>query len=237
MGVIHRELHKLENMSMKRHLYFSDDFLNRGFSYVLMVLIVSISMYFKKIGILSLLSFVFFFANFEWFGLWATSFNTNYPWSTTALVLGILYISISLTFLGILVFYYPINFLHLLITVCLTDTFSYIVGNIFKKFEIYVHLDILGKGKTWPGVFGGILFGTFFSYLVFEPLIQQNIWSKCFFISASTMAGDILESYAKRKAMKKDSSCFLLHIPGHGGILDRIDGLLLATFFAFLYKF
>jgi CDP-diglyceride synthetase len=223
-------------ISLKRHVYLTEDFLNRMCSYIAMVSVVLTCLYFKNVGILSLLAFVFFFANFEWFGLWATSFNTSNPWNVSSLIGGLAYISGSLWCLQNLVFHQPRIFFNLLITVCLTDTFAYVIGNLFKKFEIYVSIENLGQGKTWPGVLGGIICSTVISYLIFVPLFQSEVLSRCFLISCATMCGDMLESYAKRSAMRKDSSSFLLHIPGHGGVLDRIDGLLLATFVAYYYK-
>ena len=75
--------------------------------------------------------------------------------------------------------------------------------------------------KTLHGFYGAILFGTFFGYL-YSGLIYKS-----FQLAIVSQLGDFLESVVKRHCGLKDSNYFI-EIPGHGGILDRIDGLIFA---------
>ena len=208
-----------------------------------MLSVVGLCLYFKKTGVCCLLAFLLTMANFEWFGLWATSFHVK-PWSTSTLLMGFVYITGGLLCLGNLALFHPFILFHLVFSVILSDTLAYIVGNIFKPLEYYIDFSMLGKGKTWPGFLAGAG-SCVLSYMIFRPLVplhpylhlgRSDLFLRCFCLAFFTQVGDSLESYAKRKADKKDSSTFLLHIPGHGGVLDRIDGLLLASYFAYFYR-
>lgn len=113
--------------------------------------------------------------------------------------------------------------LWLLITVALTDTGAYFVGRAIGKTKF----SDTSPNKTLEGVFGGIfiaaIFGTYVGLMV-AP------WWIAFFVTLLTATasvfGDLFESYLKREAGVKDSGDIL---PGHGGILDRIDGYLFAA--------
>ena len=114
--------------------------------------------------------------------------------------------------------------LHLTLTSCLlivaSDIGSYFIGKSFGK----TSLSPISPSKTIEGLIGGIscsiLLAIFFAFLMNweNPLIVGIIYG----ISISLMAlvGDLIESMMKRDAKIKDSGTFL---PGHGGILDRID--------------
>ena len=244
MAELHEEINNFPNMSVRKRCRVTQDFINRSLSSVAMLSVVVACFYFKKIGISCLLAFLIAMANFEWFGLWATSFNIK-PWPTSALVLGLIYITGGLYCLGNLALFHPFILFHLIFSVILSDTMAYIIGNIFKPLEYYMEFSKLGKGKTWPGFIAGIG-SCVLSYMIFRPLVpfhpylhleRSELFLRCFCLALFTQLGDILESYAKRNANKKDSSTFILHIPGHGGVLDRIDGLLLASYFAYFYRF
>ena len=110
--------------------------------------------------------------------------------------------------------------LWLIIIVSFTDTFAYITGKYFGKHKFSPS----SPNKTIEGVMGGIIVGTIFGTVVglyFKGIIFSFILS--FFVSFFSVFGDLFESYLKRKANVKDSGNIL---PGHGGILDRIDGYL-----------
>jgi len=114
--------------------------------------------------------------------------------------------------------------IHLTLTSCFlivaSDIGSYFIGKSFGK----TSLSPISPGKTIEGLIGGIscsiLLAIFFAFLMNweNPLIVGIIYG----ISISLMAlvGDLIESMMKRDAKIKDSGTFL---PGHGGILDRID--------------
>jgi len=105
------------------------------------------------------------------------------------------------------------------------DIGAYFTGKAIGKRKLAPDVS---PGKSWEGVVGGailsIIVATFFNFLV-----NANAWSSLFMIAILTalasVIGDLLESMVKRYRGVKDSSQLL---PGHGGLLDRIDGLVAA---------
>ena len=117
--------------------------------------------------------------------------------------------------------------------VWLSDIGGYIFGKIFKGPKISKY----SPNKTFSGVLGSILLSQFaFLFLnYYEKNINYSLFffSIQFFICLAAIFGDLFFSFIKRKNNIKDYSNL---IPGHGGLLDRIDGLIFATFLAFLLK-
>ena len=115
------------------------------------------------------------------------------------------------------------SMLWLLITVALADTGAYFTGKAIGKTKF----SATSPNKTLEGVFGGILLATIIgSYIGLEI---APLWIAIIVTLATAIAsvfGDLFESYLKREAGVKDSGDIL---PGHGGILDRIDGYLFAA--------
>jgi len=111
----------------------------------------------------------------------------------------------------------------LLVTVAMTDMFAFFVGKMIGKRKFCD----TSPNKTLEGVSGGIIFatasGTFVGMMIVPFWIALFV---TFFTSLSSIFGDLFESYLKRRAGVKDSGDIL---PGHGGILDRIDGYLFAA--------
>ena len=127
-------------------------------------------------------------------------------------------------------------FYILLITIiCIsTDTGGYIFGKLFKGPK----LTKLSPNKTYAGVIGSFLFSIIISILFFELMskIHNYIFTeeKIIFVLAVSLVsqmGDIIISYFKRLFKVKDTGNI---IPGHGGILDRIDGMIFAYPFSYL---
>ncbi len=111
----------------------------------------------------------------------------------------------------------------LLVTVAMTDMFAFFVGKMIGKTKFCD----TSPNKTIEGVLGGIVFATVAG--TFVGLYVEPFWTAFFvtlFASISSIFGDLFESYLKREAGVKDSGDLL---PGHGGILDRIDGYLFAA--------
>jgi phosphatidate cytidylyltransferase len=121
----------------------------------------------------------------------------------------------------------------LFITVFSFDTGSYIVGNLIGEHP----LSLVSKGKTWEGVCGGYFFAIggllliFYEYSIYVSWISLLLFA--FIVSMLALLGDLFESWLKRKAAIKDSGNLL---PGHGGFLDRFDGILFVVFFIYFFR-
>ena len=123
---------------------------------------------------------------------------------------------------------YKVNDFLLIIIICIfTDIGGYVFGNIFKGPK----LTRISPKKTYSGVFGGFLL-SLIAGLIFTNyfFVDQKIFSVdlfllivILFISMISQIGDLIISYFKRKAKLKDTGKI---IPGHGGLLDRIDGMI-----------
>ncbi len=127
----------------------------------------------------------------------------------------------------------------------LSDTFAYLVGMTYgkiKKGNVKKLCPKLSPNKTWAGAIGGVIGGTLGSilvYLIFDPSVRAASPILAFAIigviaSVLTEIGDLFESFVKRRAGIKDMGKIM---PGHGGVMDRIDGMSFASafiFFAFL---
>ena len=113
--------------------------------------------------------------------------------------------------------------LWLLLVVAATDIGAYFVGRSIGKHKIAPQLS---PKKTWEGLAGGMLFAGLTGFYG-APYLQMEV-GVLFAPSLAVLAqvGDFFESYMKRMAGVKDSSNIL---PGHGGLLDRFDGLLFVT--------
>lgn len=136
-------------------------------------------------------------------------------------------------FLPIMLFYglytkYGMNTLiWLIIIVALTDSFAYIVGKNFARKFIKKGFCITSPNKSWEGVIGGVVGGSIIGGIIgslFYPFFIA--FGISIVVSIVSVFGDLFESYLKRKAGVKDSGNIL---PGHGGILDRIDSYLFSA--------
>lgn len=156
-------------------------------------------------------------------------------------ILGIIYIAVPLTllitfaspdvlkYLGlpvILVGYFAFTWIY--------DTGAYLVGMQFGKYKFF---ERISPKKTWEGTIGGailtLLTALFFSSLVSELEIYDWLILSLLVIVFGSF-GDLTESLFKRSLNIKDSGTIL---PGHGGILDRFDTMLISSPFVFLYFF
>ncbi|MCG2634198.1 MAG: phosphatidate cytidylyltransferase [Gammaproteobacteria bacterium] len=121
----------------------------------------------------------------------------------------------------------PEQILVLLLTVIATDTGAYLTGRRWGRRKL---VPALSPGKTWVGLYGGITAGTLTAPLASELLgVSQGYLPALLIgvvVALFSVIGDLTESLYKRSAGVKDSGRLL---PGHGGILDRIDSLLAAT--------
>ena len=130
------------------------------------------------------------------------------------------------------------NFLlSVLLLVWVADISAYFAGRRWGRHKLAPHIS---PGKSWEGLIGGVI-GVFFLSIVWLylddvfPILQENIFQKLhahgwlmfvtsiLFLTLMSVMGDLVESMVKRSAGAKDSSRLL---PGHGGVLDRLDAML-----------
>ena len=113
------------------------------------------------------------------------------------------------------------------ISVCIaSDIGGYVFGKFFKGKK----LTSISPKKTYSGLFGAYILSVMSSYLIFYNFFSLNyIITFSVIVSTVSQSGDLFVSYLKRKAKLKDTGEFL---PGHGGLLDRLDGILFAIPFA-----
>lgn len=119
----------------------------------------------------------------------------------------------------------------LLFVVWATDIFAYFTGRALGGPKLWPRVS---PKKTWSGAIGGLVLATVFGAGVAFVANAQDLmlWALLAAgLSVVSQAGDLLESAIKRRFDVKDSSKL---IPGHGGIMDRIDGLVAAAIFAVL---
>ncbi len=114
-----------------------------------------------------------------------------------------------------------------------TDIGAYISGKLIGGKKL---APTISPGKTWAGLLGGLVSAMILGYgaaILFgarEPLTALFLSPV---LAVVAQVGDLFESFVKRQAGVKESGDL---IPGHGGVLDRIDGLVSAAIFAFLFQ-
>jgi phosphatidate cytidylyltransferase len=145
------------------------------------------------------------------------------------LLIGCLFI---VSFVGALVWLRDVQGINMLLVsltmIWLVDTGAYFAGRRFGRHKLAMYVS---PGKTWEGVAGGVLLAGFAAVVIwFVADIHYQPGLLAFVLGLSLIAGlsvygDLFESLMKRQVGLKDSGKIL---PGHGGVLDRIDSLLLA---------
>lgn len=120
--------------------------------------------------------------------------------------------------------------IYLIISICVaTDIGGYIFGNIFKGKK----LTKISPKKTYSGMIGSYISSLIVSSVLFNNYFTiENLFIISLVISSLSQIGDLSISYLKRKSKIKDTGNIL---PGHGGLLDRFDGLILAVPFGYLF--
>ena len=142
--------------------------------------------------------------------------------------------SISLLYLSVLVYFilsiesYYTNFKVYLLYSTLVAILSDIGGLIFGKIFKGKKLTKISPNKTISGSLGSFVFSLFLVLIFETKLLEYNyfiLFLITILISLTSQLGDLFISYLKRKAKVKDTSNLL---PGHGGVLDRVDGIIFA---------
>ncbi len=152
-------------------------------------------------------------------------------------VLGIMYVAVPMAMLaGVPLLlsggeWQPLTMIFYILTIWSNDTFAYLVGVPFGKHRLN---ERISPKKSWEGFFGGIvgavLMSIFAAYYLGDSYLM---WVGVGFITSTVgCLGDLVESMFKRTCGVKDSGNIL---PGHGGWLDRFDGLIFSAPFVFVY--
>ena len=131
--------------------------------------------------------------------------------------------------------YNPKIIISIFILIWTNDTFAYIVGKSIGKRKLF---EKVSPKKTIEGFVGGVVFAVLASYIIskyYIEIVESNtfIWIiTALIVSIFGTIGDLIESKFKRIAGVKDSGSIM---PGHGGILDRLDSVIFATPIIFLF--
>ena len=197
------------------------------------IILIPIAVFFifqGSIYFIFFLSLLFIATSYEWIKMCKTKYIMNF--------FGIIFLIFSF----FSAFYIRENigllfFLFIILICIFTDIGGYIFGKVFKGPK----LTKISPNKTYSGVIGGFLIslsvGLFFLQFTNTNFLgndSSKILPAILFISFISQLGDLIISYFKRKAKLKDTGNIL---PGHGGLLDRIDGMIFVIPIIFIFIF
>jgi len=190
------------------------------------IIIVAIALFFIIKGsffYIFFLSVFFFISSFEWYKM---TKNKNY------FLLGLIFLILSFLSAFLLRNIFLYDFI-LVILICIsTDVGGFVFGKLFKGPK----LTKISPNKTYSGMIGSF-FLSIISALLYTNYYDLVYWTvnilliAVILISSISQIGDLTVSYFKRISKVKNTGKI---IPGHGGLLDRIDGMLFAIPFAFI---
>ena len=161
--------------------------------------------------------------------------QTNPVHNWAYFILGQIFIALPFSLLNFILFindWQPLVLLSVFVTIWVNDTGAYLTGVTIGKHRLF---ERISPKKSWEGFIGGAVFallsGYIFSLLIPGiQLINWLIFSEIIVVFGTF--GDLIESLMKRTVGVKDSGDL---IPGHGGLLDRFDSMLLAAPVIFIY--
>jgi len=147
------------------------------------------------------------------------------PWLRTAVPV-VFFVIPAVSFLGL----EDARALVLVIVVALTDTLAYLIGRRYGRRKL---APSISPKKTWEGFLGAIILAPALVTLAWLLLSVPSYFSfvQLFFLALLSQMGDLMESKLKRHLNIKDTGTLLR---GHGGIMDRVDGFILAAPMAWL---
>lgn len=148
-----------------------------------------------------------------------------------------MFLSIAFNFLIIIRNMNVLYLIYVILITIMSDTFAHFFGTKIGKVKLCPHVS---PNKTVEGLIGGVFFGTFIGSVFFLTFINTN--ANVFYVTIITLAlsiiaeyGDLVFSAIKRKYGVKDYGNIM---PGHGGVLDRLDSILFAILaFSYLVSF
>ena len=191
------------------------------------IIIIAIAFFFITKGsffFIFFLSICFFITSFEWYKM---TKNKNY------FLLGLVFLILSFLSAFLLRNIFLKDFI-LVILICIsTDIGGFVFGKIFKGSKLIK----ISPNKTYSGMIGSFFLSIIsaFFYTNYYDLIYWTdnvLFITVILISSVSQIGDLTVSYFKRISKIKNTGKI---IPGHGGLLDRIDGMIFAIPFAFIF--
>lgn len=172
------------------------------------------------------LSFIFIFLFLCFNVLWVATYPKDFQ-ILSAIMWSLIYVSLLLSFF-LLIRIQPQGFIHVVavfLAVWASDTGAYFTGTSFGRRRL---APLVSPKKSLEGAVGGLVF-TLLLFLILAPHLNMARGFAALFavmLSVAGLVGDLSESAFKRWSNTKDSGSFL---PGHGGVLDRLDSLLFAA--------
>ena len=112
------------------------------------------------------------------------------------------------------------------------DTFAYLAGIKFGKHRLF---ERLSPKKSWEGFAGGLVAAMIVSYILFNQFAMLSLYewlALALIVVVTGTLGDLVKSMLKRSLNVKDSGTIL---PGHGGLIDRFDAVLMSVPFIYIY--
>lgn len=158
-------------------------------------------------------------------------------------IFGVVYISLPFAFLNYLALYSPLGIqfeynpwllMGFFILIWTNDTGAYLAGRAFGKHKLF---ERISPKKTWEGAAGGLILTLLAAYLLnnYTTILNLKHWLIiAVIVVVFGNLGDLTESLFKRSVNIKDSGAIL---PGHGGLLDRFDAVLIAAPMVFTYVY
>jgi len=192
-------------------------------------------LYYRRILIMPFMLFLFALIPLAYFMITSPSKGPKGTSEIAIALFGPVYILLPLSML-VLVDMRPDGktwIMFLVVVMFLSDSGAFYFGRSMGRHKLY---EAVSPKKTWEGAFGG-LFCSLLGGLIFMRIFRPGGFDSGLFIlipllSIAGQLGDLAESMLKRNHSKKDSGRIL---PGHGGVLDRIDGFLFAIPMLYLY--
>ena len=126
---------------------------------------------------------------------------------------------------------FTLEIFMLFVLIWSSDTFAYLTGKFFGKHKMAPKIS---PKKTWEGFAGGVVLTLILGFFVeqYFPELRGNWMVVGFLVSVFAPLGDLVESQLKRSFAVKDSGNIL---PGHGGVLDRLDSFIICVPVVYLY--
>lgn len=153
--------------------------------------------------------------------------------ATKRFIITTFYLSSGFVFLVLIASVFsPKILLGCFILVWINDSFAYLIGKNFGRQKLF---EKISPKKTVEGFLGGLLFSCISSYFMFNITNTLNFTNWLIIsimIAVFGTLGDLIESKFKRQANVKDSGSIM---PGHGGLLDRLDSIIFASPFIYLF--